>query len=710
MQKKIVVLICCILIQSVAFSKKVSQQQAILAGKNFYYERLSRITNIDYKTLETESVLSRTVDDHLLYYTITFKNKGFIVVSGDDIFRPVLCYVFDSRFDGLNLPPAFVRWMEDYENQMLYVLHNQPDAKSPVADEWNRLLTSPPEQLITSKDTPAIGPLLKTTWNQDKYYNNFCPPAAGGPDGRAFAGCVPTAMGQIMNYYRHPQTGTGSYVYNDTVGPFVYDSLEADFGNTVYRWDLMPLAVTERQNDSAVAQLLYHLGVSVDLNYDPNGSGMHNHKAAYALRTYFSYAPDCEYIFRDTATHTNWKQLILDHLNAKKPLYYAGWADTINVSGHAFVCDGYQDTSYFHFNWGWGGSADGYFLLDLLNPGGSDFTLDHELIINFYPVTASAYYTPCNGTTTLTKTKGTFTDGSGPLVNYQDNADCLWIIEPADSIANIKLNFLEFNTEQDSDIVIVYSGNNTSGPVLGTFSGTSLPSQITTTAKALCVRFISNNSLTSSGFLASYSCTLPVYCTVAIVDFTAASGNFEDGSGTYLYHPNQFCRWRIKPAGATAITLHFNAFDLAPGDYVRVTDLSDNTLLAELYGTSIPDDVVCNSGQMLVQFKTFDSIMAQGFSATYYNSSSLNEIAQTEFTIAPNPAKDQLTITFQDTRQQDYSLKIFSVEGRMIFEKTLRLSPGQRNHDIDVSSLLPGFYLLYIASCNQNCTKKIIIE
>ncbi len=710
MPRKTIFLFLFILIHTVTFSKKVSEQEAILAGKNFYYERLSRVTDIDYKTLETESVFPRTVDNQILYYTITFKNKGFIVVSGDDFFRPILCYVFDSRYDGLNLPPAFSRWMEDYEKQMLYVLQNPPAGKSSAADEWSWLLTSAPGEFTTCKETQVVAPLLKTTWDQDKYYNNFCPPAAGGPDGRAYAGCVPTAMGQIMNYYRHPQTGTGYYVYNDTVGPLVYDSLAADFGNTVYRWNQMPLAVAERQNDSAVAQLLYHLGVSVNLNYDSAGSGMYNHKAAYALRTYFSYAPDCEYIFRDTATHTNWKQLILDHLNAKKPLYYAGWADTINVSGHAFVCDGYQDTSYFHFNWGWGGSADGYFLLDQLTPGGADFTLDHELIINFYPDTSSAYYTHCNGTTTLTKTKGTFTDGSGPLHNYQNNADCLWIIEPADSIANIKLNFLEFNTELDSDIVIVYSGNNTSGPVLGTFSGTSLPLQITTTAKALCVRFISNNSVTSSGFLASYTCTLPVYCTISIVDLTANTGSFKDGSGTHLYHPNQFCRWRIKPAGATAITLHFNAFDLAPGDYVRVTDLSDNTLLAELYGSSIPDDVICNSGQMLVQFKTFDSIMAQGFSASYCNSSSLNELAQTEFTISPNPAKDLLTLTFQNTRQQDYSLKIFSVEGRMIFEKKLRLSPGQRNHDIDVSSLMPGFYLLHVASGNQNSTKKIIIE
>jgi len=709
MRKKITVLLLLILFHYSAFSKKVTEQQAMLVGKNFYFERLNLISPAEYKDIEIESTLSKNFETQILYYIVNFKNKGFVIVSGNDIVQPVLCYVFDSKYDELNQPPAFVKWMQDYEKQIIYALKNNMAPLSSTSDEWERLLSSTPEQLKQYKVTKAITPLLKTTWDQGKYYNNSCPLATGGPDGRAWAGCVPTAMGQIMNYYRHPITGTGSYTYNDTVGASVYNSLSADFANTIYQWNLMPLKVTERQNDSAVAKLLYHLGVSVDLNYEPDGSGMYNHKAAWALRTYFQYSPDCEYVFRDTATHTDWKQLILDHLDAKKPLYYAGWADTINVSGHAFVCDGYQDTSYFHFNWGWNGEADGYFLLDQLTPG-ADFTLDHELIINFYPDTTSAYYTPCNGTTTLTKTKGTFTDGSGPLFNYQDNADCLWIIEPADSIANIKLNFLEFNTEQDSDLVIVYSGNNTSGPVLGTFSGTSLPSQITTTAKAMCVRFISNNSVTSSGFLASYTCTLPVYCTVSIVDLTAASGNFEDGSGTYLYHPNQFCRWRIKPTGATAIRLHFNTFDITPGDYVRISDITTNTVLAELTGHVIPDDVVCNSGQMLVLFKSYDAELAQGFSASYYNSSSIEEITPLGITLSPNPAKDHLTINFQNAQQGTYKIGIYSIEGKQLYENNFKLSPGQYSFEQDISFLNSGLYFFRLSANSQTIVKKIIIE
>ncbi len=708
MRKKITVLLLLILVQCSAFSKKVTEQQARLAGKNFYFERINLISPAEYKDIEIESTISKNFENQILYYVISFKNKGFIIVSGDDIFQPVLCYVFSSKYDELNRPPAFVKWMQDYEKQIIYGLKNNMVPLSATTAEWERLLSSTPEQLKQHKGTKTVTPLLKTTWNQGKYYNNFCPTLPGGADGHAWAGCVPTAMGQIMNYYRYPSTGTGSYVYNDTVAPHTYDSLFADFGNTVYQWDLMPLKVTERQNDSAVAKLLYHLGVSVNLNYDSLGSGMYNHKAAYALRTYFHYSPDCEYVFRDTATHTDWKQMILDHLDAKKPLYYAGWADTINVSGHAFVCDGYQDTSYFHFNWGWNGSGDGYFLLDHLTPGGNDFTLDHELIINFYPDTTSAYPTPCAGITTLTQTKGTFTDGSGPLHQYGNNSDCIWVIQPTDSITNIILNFLEFNTEQDSDNVIVYNGINTSAPVIGTFSGTSLPSQITSTGKALCVRFSSNDSISSDGFLASYTSTQAIYCS-GIKYLTAGSGTFSDGSGTYNYHPNQFCRWQIMPTGATAVRLHFNSFDIAAGDFVRIYD-SANTVIAELTGDVIPDDVISNSGQMVVLFKSYDADPAQGFSASYYNSSSIDEITPPEITLSPNPAKDHLNINIQNAQQLKYKTDIYSIEGKHICEKSFELSPGQYSFDLDVSFLPSGFYFIRLSADSETIVKKIIIE
>ena len=706
MKKYLLILALFIFFFSNAFCNNITEQQALVAGKNFYFERLNFQDHVDYKDVNIDNISSISSGVQTLYYIINFTYQGFVIVSATDAVNPILCFSFSSRYSELNQPPAFVHWMQDYEKQILYAIEKNIQPTKSVSDEWQRLLTSNPESLKAKNGTKSVAPLLHTTWDQGKYYNNLCPVDAGGPDGRCWAGCVPTAMGQIMNYYQYPAHGDSVVTY---VHP-TYGTLTADFSNTTYQWANMPLKITERQNDSAVAKLLYHLGVSVDLDYGPDGSGMFNHKAAYALRTYFKYAPECQYIFRDTATHTNWKQLILNHLDHKKPLYYAGWADTINVSGHAFVCDGYQDTSYFHFNWGWSGQYDGYYLLDNLTPGGSDLTLDHELILNFFPDSSADYPASCPSNTILRNAKGTLIDGSGPLYKYKNNADCLWLIQPDDSVSNIKLTFLEFNTEADSDKVIVYNGSTTAAPVLGTFSGSTLPSLVTSTGSSMLVRFISNDSITADGWLAEYTSTPSVYCS-GIKTLTATSGSFSDGSGTFDYHPNELCRWLIEPTVATSILLHFNSFDIATGDYVKVYDITNNLQLANLTGSVIPGDIICNSGQMQVLFKSYDNIMAQGFSATYTiaNSISENSSLYSKITVSPIPANNLLNISFDNTTQQNITITLLSLDGRIIFTDNLQTEPGVINHPMDISKITSGLYLLKISNTSETVIKKIII-
>ncbi|MEI6123168.1 MAG: C10 family peptidase [Bacteroidota bacterium] len=706
MKKRLFLQVLFVSILSSTFAKNITEQQAIFVGKNFYYPLLNIEHPTDFKDINVDNITKKIIGGKTLYYIINFTYQGFIIVSGNDAVKPILCYSFTSRYSDIDQPPAFMHWMQDYEKQLVYVNEQNIQATQAIAAEWQSLLSPLTEQLKNKNGTKTVAPLLHSTWDQGKYYNDRCPVDVGGTDGKCWAGCVPTAMGQIMNYYQYPAHGVGSYSY---VHP-TYGILSTDFSNTTYYWGNMPLKVTERQNDSAVANLLYQLGVSVDLNYGPDGSGMFNHKAAFALRTNFNYSPLCEYIFRDTASHTNWKQLILDHLNQKKPLYYAGWADTINVSGHAFVCDGYQDTSYFHFNWGWSGQYDGYFLLDNLNPGGNNFTLDHELILNFFPDSSADYPTSCPTNMTLKGTKGTLSDGSGPLYKYKDNADCYWLIQPDDSVINIKLTFLEFNTEADSDKVIVYNGATIASPVLGTFSGSSLPSVITSTGKSLLVRFISNDTISADGWLAEYTTTTPVYCS-GITQFTAASGSFSDGSGSFNYHPNELCRWQIYPTGATSVLLHFNSFDIGEGDYVQVNDITNSILLANLSGSVIPDDIVCNSGQMLVMFKTYDKIMAQGFSADYTVSNSLqdNNTLASKIIVSPIPAQDNLTITFESQLQQELNLEIFSLEGSIVYSNLLTIQTGNTAQTIDVSNLISGLYVLKISSNLETVYKKLIL-
>jgi hypothetical protein len=131
----------------------------------------------------------------------------------------------------------------------------------------------------------------------------------------------------------------------------------------------------------AVAELMYHAGVAVQMDYGPDGSGASSEDARDALISYFNYSSDMQYIQKYGMDDENWKQLIRNELDNQRPVYYDGSGSI----GHAFVCDGYQETDYFHFNWGWSGMYNGYFYLDDLTPGEESFNNFQSAIIGIEP-------------------------------------------------------------------------------------------------------------------------------------------------------------------------------------------------------------------------------------------------------------------------------------------------------------------------------------
>lgn len=102
----------------------------------------------------------------------------------------------------------------------------------------------------------SVGPLFRTTCNQSPYYNAQRP-------GGSVTGCVSTAMAQVMKYWIHPSQGTGMHSNNHDT----YDTLSTNFGATPYQWSSMPNSISG-PND-AIATLIYHYGVSVDMDYSP---------------------------------------------------------------------------------------------------------------------------------------------------------------------------------------------------------------------------------------------------------------------------------------------------------------------------------------------------------------------------------------------------------------------------------------------------------
>ena len=306
------------------------------------------------------------------FYVFTFTtsaaredNEGFILVSADDCVLPILAYSTDNAFRIDRMPAHIMDWLADYESQIAFCKVHDNGSKP---------------QMRSCKST--VAPLLSTTWNQSPYYNNLCP-YDNVQNGRSVTGCTATATAQIMKYWNYPTTGYGSHSYSTTNCGMV----SANFGATTYNWTNMPNSLNAYSTSTqlnAVATLIFHVGVAVEMNYHKNSSGaatvgsdLDDYSAENALKNFFRYSPDLHSVRRADWSDAQWIQMLKTELDSSRPVLYSGH-DT--SGGHAFVLDGYNNSSQFHVNWGWGGYCDGYYAIGSLNPaaGGTGGNSSHS--------------------------------------------------------------------------------------------------------------------------------------------------------------------------------------------------------------------------------------------------------------------------------------------------------------------------------------------
>jgi len=708
MTKIIFILFFALLVPAISYTQGlfVTESDARTVAESFYFERIQPHRSVGADNIKVTGGYTIEENQVILYYVFNISTGGYIAVSAYDAVTPVLCYSFFGKYEPVNQPENFKAWMKQYNRQITFAVNTGAVPSEETSSLWKHFLESP-RSVLHPFSGREVMPMTTSTWDQGNFYNEMCPADPAGPSGHCVTGCVATALGQLMNYFRWPESGTGSYSYECPP----YGTLSADFESASYQWDMMATSLSN--SNPEVAELLFHAGVSVDMVYGPNGSGMYNHKGAFMLKTYFKYSPETQYVFRDT-TSMDWDSLIIAHLDQGIPMYYAGWS-VPDTMGHAFICDGYQGDHYFHFNWGWSGSYDGYFYTDDLTPGGNLFNLAQELIINAVPDT-SLYNYPlyCEGQKNYSSLSGTIDDGSGPLYSYRNDAGCSWLITPADSVNGITLSFLKFRTDS-SDFVTVYDGDNISAPVLGIFSGSDLPFPVSSGGNSIFIVFEGDSAVTDEGFLASYESEIPVYCN-GTTTFTTQTDTLSDGSGSWDYHNGTACLWRIMPEDASSVTLYFTEFETEAGfDLLKIYDLQTQQLLAQYtgsYSPGVPEPVTSPSGKMFLAFSTNSSVTAPGWKA-YFDSDlvKVTEVEENEsILIFPNPTDGLLTVQLKNLSRHDFKLYLTDLSGRNVFFNELPYSVENQIR-IDLSRLSPGIYIMSSETGNDNIDyHKIIIR
>ena len=674
----------------------VPENIARQVAHNFFVQQYQEQYQVNIKNLQDENTFTIRYHSAISYYIFNFNQYGFVQVAAEDGAYPILAYNLEQQYDSSTEADNYAEWMEMYNLQIEAIRTQNLKGSPETIKLWEELKAGNDLKISGNK---SIEPLILSKWNQSSLYNALCPEDINGPGGRALVGCVAIAMSQIMNYYRYPTQGTGSHSYYHNT----YGSQTANFGNTQYNWNAMTNHILPGGNID-MAELLYQVGVSVDMNYGASSSGAYSFDAASALRNYFGYQSSLSLKNKSSYSYSQWVSMITTNLDNGIPLYYHGY-DYQNGGGHAFNLDGYQGSDHFHFNWGWGGSYDGYFYLSALNPGTNNFIDGQGAIFDIYP--ATAYPFSCTTNSVLTSLNGTIHDGSGPSM-YENNLQCNWLIQPPQNIDYIKLSFDRFSLG-NNDTLFIYDGINSSDSLLIALTGGQTPADIYSTGGSIFIEFRTDATNIAEGFAISYKSYFPIYCNGNQL-LSDSTSSITDGSGTNLYNNASFCRWQIEPSNGYPIRLIFDSFDTELGeDFVRVYDVSTtpSVLLASYSGNTIPQSVVCNSGKMMVIFTSNSDQNFGGWDAHYITGPSVGIEENTKlnsFYIYPNPTKNLLNIVLKENFK-DAKLQLFSMQGQLLIQKQIT----QKEFKLDVSALSIGIYQLRIITDNQLDTRAIEI-
>ncbi len=348
--------------QPASISKKM--KTAVFCNKKSIYNKLSKSYKLE--------------DDTAFYVFNTTDNQGFAIVAADlRVPNQIIAYSDNGSFDTETDNPGLALFLDlakgyvadciatadAQEDSLTESICNKLGIDSQIktqnslskVKELQRIkCTTMGEPTVTVVDKDNIKPLLKTEWSQDDPYNLKC----GGN-----AGCVPIAVSQIMAYWRYPDVLNGyrldwNFILNGDTASYYY-----------------------KEQVSSLIQIIREGGKT-------DGGSTKQTKALKYMRNIRLTTQNQYY------DYDHFK--VIDAVKKNKPVYMIG-SKSKNTAGHAWIVDGYLNrhittdqtfkyciveeldngtityryedipstttVSYmlFHINWGWGGSANGYY-------------------------------------------------------------------------------------------------------------------------------------------------------------------------------------------------------------------------------------------------------------------------------------------------------------------------------------------------------------
>ncbi len=321
---------------------RVSEERALQIAQKILGNNTGAACKV--RRFELPITAEQAPEKELPYY-IYNSNEGFAVISAEDCVPPVMGYSQDHTIEG-EIPCGMKMWLEATEQYINDAKASGQEPSPEVNEQW------------TIGDDNFGRPIVviqTAEWNQGHPYNMYCPNIGAN---KCLTGCVATAHAIVMFHHQWPKRAFGRTVH--------YTSLQgADVAsrnlNHTYSWDKMTMNnLTDKDSPEAkqaVAVLMADIGAALYADYGITATAASC--SNNSIKRFFNYQG--QYAFKSETDYATWVSDIILQLNYNKPVIYCS-------GGHEFVLDGYTDQNYFHVNWGWGGSANGYFRIsNLLN-------------------------------------------------------------------------------------------------------------------------------------------------------------------------------------------------------------------------------------------------------------------------------------------------------------------------------------------------------
>ena len=346
MKRKIFTLIFTLILGSMT-AQKVSKEMAEKVAANFLLETISN-SHEEVKDFDIHNAITYVEMDagNTIYYIINFEGGGFVIVSGNLSFHPILGYDTKGSFENENMPPNVGFWMEQYAKQIKYLYENNIPASTEIISKWEHYHDNNFEASESRNISRSVEPLLTTSWDQHYPYNLCCPFDSTNSK-YTITGCHATALAQIAYYWGWPYHGKGHTSYVPESNP-QYGTLNINYEDTYYRYSEMVDDPTT--SNTAIAEYIYHFAAAFHTDFGfqasmPGSVFMNNHALACdSIAYHFKFNP-LQWFYRDSMSDDEWKSTITEMIDLKSPVFYAGYS-SYPTSGHMFVCDGYQADSY----------------------------------------------------------------------------------------------------------------------------------------------------------------------------------------------------------------------------------------------------------------------------------------------------------------------------------------------------------------------------